>query len=118
MSEQMIRFGGFRLDLVNECLWHGTKRIHQTPKDFAVLCYLVSNRGRLVRKEELLQAVWSDAAVSEGVLKVSVRRIRRVLQDKPTAPRFIETQHRRGYWFIGPVRGTDRSGPPGRGSSN
>ena len=110
MQEQIINFGEFGLDLVNECLWHGTKRIHQPPRDFAVLCYLVKNPGRLVRKEELLQAVWTNTAVSEGVLKVTVRRIRRVLKDRPEAPRFIETQHRRGYWFIGPIHAADASG--------
>ena len=110
MPEHVIRVGAFRLDLVNECLWHGSKRIHQTPKDFAVLHYLVSNPGRLVRKEEILHAVWSDNVVSDGSLKVCIRRIRQVLNDNPTAPRFIETQHRRGYWFIGPVQGRDSFG--------
>ena len=114
MPEPMIRFGAFRLDLVNECLWIGTKRIHQTPKDFAVLRYLVANRGRLVRKAELIHAVWSDTIVNEGSLKVCIRRIRRVLRDNATAPRFIETQHRRGYWFIGSVQGIDSSGAPRR----
>ena len=108
MPEHMIRFGEFRLDLVNECLWHGGKRIHQTPKDFAVLHYLVVNHGRLVRKEEILHAVWSDTVVSDGSLKVCIRRIRQVLKENPEAPRFIETLHRRGYWFIGTVHGTNR----------
>jgi DNA-binding winged helix-turn-helix (wHTH) protein len=107
MPEQIICVGKFRLDLINECLWHGTKRIHQTPKDFAVLRYLVSNPGRLVRKEEILHAVWSDTVVSEGSLKVCIRRIRQVLNDNPVAPRFIETQPRRGYWFIAPVQDHD-----------
>lgn len=110
MPEHIIHLGDFRLDLINECLWHGTKRIHQTPKDFAVLRYLVSNPGRLVRKEEILHAVWSNTVVSGGSLKVCIRRIRQVLKDDPTAPRFIETQHRRGYWFIGPVDDRNRFG--------
>ena len=107
MPEQKIYFDEFRLDLINECLWHGTKRIHQTPKDFAVLRYLVTNHGRLVRKEEILHAVWSNTVVSEGSLKVCIRRIRQILKDNPMVPRFIETQHRRGYWFIGPVQDHD-----------
>jgi len=105
MPEQIICVGEFRLDLINECLWRGSKRIHQTPKDFAVLRYLVANHGRLVRKEEILHAVWNDSVVSEGSLKVCIRRIRQVLNDNPITPRFIETQARRGYWFIAPVEG-------------
>jgi DNA-binding winged helix-turn-helix (wHTH) protein len=103
-AERSVIFRPFRLDTANACLWRGTKRVALTPKDFAVLQYLVTHPGRLVRKEELLHAVWSDVVVSRGVLKVSIRRIRRTLKDKSMAPRFIETINRRGYWFIRPVR--------------
>ena len=116
MPERTIHFGTFRLDLANECLWSRNKKIHQTPKDFAVLSYLVTNHGRLVRKEELLRAVWSGTVVTEGSLKVCIRRIRRVLGDNATAPRYIETQHRRGYWFIGRVQRINGSGALRRAS--
>lgn len=93
-----------RLDNANGCLWRGSKRVALTPKDFEVLRYLVTHSGQLVRKEELLDAIWPDITVSAGVIKVSIRRIRRVLQDNVTTPRFIETAHRRGYWFIGTIQ--------------
>src|SRR5262249_58441646 len=57
-----------------------------------------------VTKEELLQAVWPETAVTEGVLTTHVRQIRQALGDAPQAPQFIETVHRRGYRWIGAVQ--------------
>jgi DNA-binding winged helix-turn-helix (wHTH) protein len=76
------------------------------PKDFAVLHYLVAHPEQLVTHEELLKAVWLETVVNPGVLKVCLRRIRRALNDPATAPRFIETVHRRGYRFIAPLTAT------------
>src|SRR5262245_60846177 len=102
-SEQQIVFGSFRLDLVNECLWRDEKAIAIPPKEFAVLLYLVRNPGRLVTKDELIEAVWPETTVTDGVLKVSIRKIRAALDDDSKSPQFIETAHRRGYRFIGRI---------------
>ena len=59
--------------------------------------------GRLVPKQELLDAVWPGVFVGDAVLKVTIREVRKALGDDPHAPRFIETAHRRGYRFIAPV---------------
>ncbi len=102
-SGVQISFSPFRLDPGNECLWRGTQSIALKPKDFAVLQCLVDQPGQLVTKQELLNSVWSGTTVSEGVLKVCIRRIRRTLGDTAKRPRFIETVHRRGYRFIAPL---------------
>ncbi len=60
--------------------------------------------GRLITKQELLEAIWPAVYVADGALKVCVREIRRALHDDAHAPRFVETAHRRGYRFIAPVR--------------
>ena len=102
-SQRQILFGNFRLDLVNECLWRDGQAIAIPPKEFAVLLYLVRNPGRLVTKEELIEAVWPETIVTDGVLKVSIGKIRAMLDDDSKAPQFIETAHRRGYRFIGRI---------------
>src|SRR5882724_2818379 len=96
-------FGPFRLDLANECLWHGPEEIILRPKSFAVLQYLVVQAGRLVTREEVLQAVWLGIAVSDAVLTVCIGEIRQALRDSHHAPQYIETVHRRGYRFVGTV---------------
>ncbi|HKQ73096.1 MAG TPA: AAA family ATPase [Blastocatellia bacterium] len=101
--EQQIVFGSFRLDLINECLWRNEQAIALPPKEFQVLLYLVRNPGRLVTKDELIEAVWPETTVTDGVLKVSIRKIRATLDDDSKSPQFIETAHRRGYRFIGQI---------------
>ena len=98
-----IVFGPFSLDLINECLWRDAQIIKLRPKAFAVLKYLISRRGQLVTKPQLLNAAWPETFVCESVLKVTVRQLREALGDDPKAPRFIETSHRRGYRFICPI---------------
>jgi DNA-binding winged helix-turn-helix (wHTH) protein/tetratricopeptide (TPR) repeat protein len=97
-----LTFGDFSLDLTNERLWCRDEVAPLTPKAFAVLRRLLEDRGQLVSKEELLRAGWPKTHVGEGVLKVVILEIRRVLGDDPTTPSFIETVPRRGYRFIGP----------------
>jgi len=106
-SEQQITFDPFSLDLVNECLWQGSKSIKLRPKAFAVLNYLLARPGQLVTKEELLNSIWSETFVSDAVLKVTIRQVREALEDDPKSPRFIETAHRRGYRFIGQIAEND-----------
>ncbi|HSE36598.1 MAG TPA: AAA family ATPase, partial [Blastocatellia bacterium] len=98
-----INFDPFCLDFANECLWRGSQAIKLRPKVYAVLAYLLERPGQLITKEELLNAVWSEAFVGEAVLKVSIRQLREALNDDPKTPRFIETAHRRGYRFIGQI---------------
>jgi DNA-binding winged helix-turn-helix (wHTH) protein len=104
----MHEFLPFRLDPVNQCLWRQyetapDERIALTLKAFAVLHYLVEHAGRLVPQEELLEAVWPETYIKPEVLKSRIFELRRALEDRPRAPRFIETLPRRGYRFIAAV---------------
>ena len=112
-NESQIIFDPFCLDVLNECLWRGSLAIPLRPKAFAVLCYLLRHAGRLVTKEELLDAVWPETFVGEAVLKVTVRQIREALDDDPKSPRFIATAHRRGYRFVGRISESGQT-PAGR----
>jgi DNA-binding winged helix-turn-helix (wHTH) protein/tetratricopeptide (TPR) repeat protein len=96
-------FDAFHLDLHDERLWRGQEGIHLHPKTFAVLCCLVAQAGQLVTKDALLAAVWPETVVSESVVTVAIRQLRRVLGDQARTPRFIETVHGRGYRFIAPL---------------
>src|SRR5262249_44826313 len=103
---QCLVFGPFRLDLRDERLWRGHEATPLSPKTFAVLCCLVTHAGQLVTKEALFEAVWPARVVSESILTVAMRTLRRVLGDQARTPRFIETVHGRGYRFIAPVSAT------------
>jgi DNA-binding winged helix-turn-helix (wHTH) protein/predicted ATPase len=101
------------LDRVNECVHQGDRPLKLTPKAFAVLCHLLQRPARLATKDELLEAVWPDSAVTDGSLSTCIREIRRALNDDATKPRYIQTVHRRGYRYVGaPIE----NGPSGGGS--
>jgi tetratricopeptide (TPR) repeat protein len=73
------------------------------PKAFRLLAYLVENRNRLVPKEELIQHLWPDVAVSDGALVQCIADIRRALDEDSRNPKFIRTAARLGYQFIAPL---------------
>ncbi len=100
-----VEFPPFRIDLANHELWRNDERLPLRPKPFAVLAYLATHPGRLVPRDELAGAVWSDTHVGEGLLRGYVRDVRAVLGDDPARPRFIETVARLGYRFVAPTVG-------------
>src|SRR5262245_41494494 len=106
VDSRFLGFAHFRLDLGNECLWHGAQAILLTPKAFALLRYLAERAGQLVTKDELLKAVWPEVIVSEGVLTTHIGVLRQALGDAAKALQYIETVHRRGYRFIAPLSTT------------
>src|SRR5262247_2559448 len=74
------------------------------PKAFKVLLFLIENRGRLIEKDELLDALWKDTHVTENALTREIARLRKVLGDDPKQARYIQTVHTRGYRFIAHVQ--------------
>ena len=68
-----------------------------------VLLCLARHAPDLVLKEDLLQKVWPDTFVGEGVLTRCVSELRRVLEDETKVPRIIQTIAKRGYRLIAPV---------------
>src|SRR5258708_8218710 len=107
-SHQVHFFDEFALDLTRGCLQQGPNEIRMRPKSFEVLKYLVENSGRLINKDELINAIWVDASVTDDSLVQCLKDIRHALCDE--AQQIIKTVHGRGYIFDAEVRD---SGPAG-----
>ncbi len=84
----------------------GKKVLELTPKAFAVLEHLMTHPDEVVSRERLLDAVWGWAYPA-GTRTVDTRmaELRRVLDDDPANPHYIETVPGEGYRFVVPVRG-------------
>src|SRR5215475_10914645 len=80
------------------------------PKALQLLVFLVENRGRLVEKGELLNAIWNGAFVTENVLPRAITQLRKVLADDAKNARYIETVPTRGYRFVAEVEVQDDLG--------
>ncbi|MBX7169509.1 MAG: tetratricopeptide repeat protein [Pyrinomonadaceae bacterium] len=97
------RFADVEVDLSRGSLTHNGKDIYLRQKTFQVFIYLLEQHDRLVSKDELMQTVWKDTAVTDDVLVQCVKEIRQTLGDNPQQPRFIKTFPKIGYRFIGKV---------------
>lgn len=73
------------------------------PKVMSVLVCLAQHNGKPISKEQLLQAVWPDTFVGDGVLSRSISELRRAFEDEAKEPRVIQTIAKRGYRLIAPV---------------
>ena len=98
-SRERYRFGTFRIDAGERQLMNGEERLTLAPKTFDVLLALVRHAGRLLTKRELLEQVWPDSFVEEGILAVHVSTLRKILDDVVEGRRSIETVSRSGYRF-------------------
>jgi DNA-binding winged helix-turn-helix (wHTH) protein/Tol biopolymer transport system component len=98
---RQYRFGEFVLDLENGFLRRNGQDVPLRPKSFEVLTYLVVHHGKLVTKNELVEAVWPDTAVTDNSLSQCLFEIRRALDDDSQTA--IRTVARRGYVFDMPV---------------
>ena len=100
---EVYEFGGFTLDVGERRLSNAEGAIALAPKAFDLLVALVRRPGHLIGKQELLDIVWPDACVEEGILAVHVSALRKALDDTSRPARCIETVSRSGYRFIAPL---------------
>jgi len=108
-----LRFGPFELDPQNHELRKNGRRVRLPPQAFRLLELLVSNTGRLVTREEIKNAIWTDTFVDfERGINKSIRQIRDALGDDAEAPKFIETRRGHGYRFIGELTENARDWGP------
>ncbi|MCB0633034.1 MAG: winged helix-turn-helix domain-containing protein [Lewinella sp.] len=78
------------------------------PRLMEVLVCLARARGKVVRKEQLIQEIWDNYGGGEEALLQSVSRLRKVLQDDARNPSVIETIPKKGYRLLSRVSLADR----------
>ncbi|HEY6386082.1 MAG TPA: transcriptional regulator, partial [Candidatus Acidoferrum sp.] len=83
------------------------------PKAFKLLVFLIENRDRLVKKEEILDVLWKNINVTENALASAIAKLRRTLGDDSKTAKYIQTVHTRGYRFVANVEVKNGSAPDG-----
>ena len=101
-----MQFGVYEADLDARELRKQGRRLRLQDQPFSVLAVLVERSGVVVTREELRERLWSaDTFVDfDHSLNTAVNKIREVLGDSASSPRFVETVARRGYRFLGEVK--------------
>jgi len=115
-------FGRFRLSTDGTLLVRDDVRVALAPKVLQTLLVLVERAGQVVRKADLLQAVWPESYVEETGLTRNISLLRQALADE--AQTLIVTVARIGYRFTAPVVLVDasaashRNDDPSRGDAD
>ncbi len=100
----LYEFGDFCLDVEEKILTRDGEVLELTPKGFELLVIFVENRGKLLKKENLMDSIWADSFVEESNLTFNIGQLRKLLGDEAHQPQYIKTVRGHGYRFIADVR--------------
>jgi len=96
----VIQKGPIRLDADRHEISVDGRAIGLSPKEFALLEYLMRHSGRVRSREDILQAVWgSDEYLDERTVDVHVRWLRMKIETNPSQPALLLTVRGVGYKF-------------------
>jgi TolB-like protein len=96
-------FGEYALDTDRRELRRGSELVSIGPQGFDVLIYLISNRERVVSKDDLIEAVWRGRTVSASTLASQINAVRNSIGDSGEDQKLVRTIARKGFRFIGSV---------------
>src|SRR5258708_38184183 len=100
----LFSFEDYVLDTGRRELRRGRAVVAVQPQVFDLLEYLISNRERVVTKDDMLAAIWGGRIVSESALTTRINAARTALGDNGEEQRLIRTLPRKGIRFVGVVR--------------
>ncbi|CAB0150624.1 Transcriptional regulatory protein OmpR [Pseudidiomarina piscicola] len=100
-DDQEINFGEFKLNLGTREMFRGDEPMPLTSGEFAVLKALVTHPRQPMSRDKLMnQARGRDYSALERSIDVQVSRLRRMLEEDPANPRYIQTVWGLGYVFV------------------
>jgi two-component system, OmpR family, KDP operon response regulator KdpE len=100
-AEPVIEFGDVRLDVEKQSVEVSGQRVHLTPHEFAILCLLATNPGKLLTHRAILREVWGPAYGDESnYLHVYISQLRRKIEPDPSSPRHLLTEPGAGYRLV------------------
>jgi len=115
VNSSVLQFGEFVLDARNHRLLRSGSELKLERIPMELLIMLASRPGELIRREEIIQELWGDEinVDTENAINTAVRKIRQVLGDDSSSPRFVQTISKRGYRFLAePARAALPPQPP------
>lgn len=99
-NEEIMSYGDLKLNLANGSIAYNSNTIELTKNELRILAYLIKNRGKIVPRDTLMDALWqSDLFLDDNTLSVNVTRLRKKIEEIGLG-NIIET--RRGLGYIMP----------------
>jgi two-component system, OmpR family, phosphate regulon response regulator OmpR len=101
LQESVIRFGRCELNLATRTLVKSGKSLGLTTGEFGVLETLVTHPRQPLSREKLMElARGREHGAYDRSMDVQISRLRRLIEDIPSAPRYIQTVWGFGYVFV------------------
>jgi two-component system, OmpR family, KDP operon response regulator KdpE len=98
----IVKFGAVEVDLARRTVTRGGAAVTLTAKEYALLRFLVSHRGKVLTHRQVLRDVWGPKAEEQThYLRVYMDRLRRKLEESPKRPKYFKTVLGVGYRFEG-----------------
>jgi len=99
-QESVIETEGLTIDRTSHTAAVNGNSLDLNVKEFDLLVYLVENRGKALRKEQIFDAVWGvDSFSEQSTLTVHINRLREKIEINPKSPKRIVTVWGVGYKF-------------------
>ncbi len=100
-AEEQITIGTLNIDYKRRVVKVKNKEIILTPKEYDLLCLLVSNRGAVVSREDIKRHLWKESKIYSWsrVIDVHIQHLRQKIEDNPSEPEYIITVSGIGYRF-------------------
>lgn len=100
-QDEQVGFGPWLLDLSNRLLYRDEEEINLTTGEFAVLKALVQHPREPLTRDKLMNlARGREWSAMERSIDVQVSRLRRLLEEDPAKPRYVQTVWGVGYVFV------------------
>ncbi|MBE5397533.1 response regulator transcription factor [Brevibacillus borstelensis] len=101
-DEVVLQFGEIRIYPEKYEVFRGSEKVELTPKEFELLHYLASHHGRVLTRDQLLNAVWNYDFIGDSrIVDVHVSHLREKLEEDTKSPRYIKTVRGLGYKLEG-----------------
>lgn len=101
-----LQGGNILLDLTTFKLYKASQKgdkeeITATVTEFRLLKYFIENKGQVLLKDQIIEALWDKDGkfIDENTLAVNIRRLRKKIEEEPSKPRYIKTIHGLGYMW-------------------
>lgn len=96
----ILEFGSLNIDMVNHVARKNKEILKLTTTEFALLCLLAKNQGRVLTHQFILKEVWGYGYLEQTqYLRVFVAQLRKKIEDNPSKPTLLITESGIGYRF-------------------
>lgn len=96
-AQSVYAFGDLTIDLDARTVMRNNEDLALTRKEFDILALLLTNSGKVVRRDDFCNCVWGDVNVTDRVIDTHIFALRRKIEPDPSNPRWIVSVRGVGY---------------------